>query len=58
MEYWTSQEVALIEGVTSKIAQRWAVKNNVKRLSDRYLWTKEDLAGFQNRNKVNGRPKK
>ena len=57
LEFYTSQEVGIIEGVTDKIAQRWAVKNKVKRLSDRYFWTAEDLEAFKNRNKVIGRPK-
>ena len=58
MEYWTSQEVAKIESVTAPIAQKWARENGVVRLSDRYLWTREDLEGFQDRNKGKGRPKK
>ncbi len=55
-DYWTSQEVAKIEDVTAVVAQTWAKEHNVKRLSDRYMWTREDLEGFKKRNKKRGRP--
>ena len=57
MKYWTTQEVAAIEGVTSPVAIGFAKVNEVKRLGTNYLWEKKDLEAFKKRNKTKGRPR-
>lgn len=51
---YTSKEVSIIEGVTIQIAQRFAVKNNVRRVGKYYFWNKEELKAFKNRKKARG----
>jgi len=57
-EYYTTAEVAQIEGVTPVLCQRFAKKNGVYQVGKYFFWTYADLKLFQERNKKPGRPSK
>ncbi len=62
MKTLTTKEIAEIAGTSERIARQWAKDNNVnyagKDRAKIYLWTEENLASFQARNKKGGKPKR
>lgn len=53
-QYYTTAEVALMEGVTIPIPRKWAEKNGVLRFSRYFAWTEKDIEAFKLRKKTPG----
>ena len=54
MNYYSTREAAIIEGVTKTTASNWAKDHSYKKVGTQYLWTPENLLAFKSRRKQRG----
>ena len=54
MNYYSTREVAVMEGMNKSTVKKWAKANSLLKVDTTYLWTEEDLEKFRARKKTPG----
>ena len=54
MNYYSTREVAVMEGMNKSTVKKWAKANGLLKVDTTYLWTEEDLEKFRDRKKTPG----